>query len=111
MDLQLAGRVVIITGGASGIGRATAGYFQREGARLVLADLQPAALATAVAELRAAGYTSDNLVRKSFRLQVMSSRAPFFNMSEKWPPAIGLTSFTRLRLTITARLTRMKPAS
>ena len=55
MDLQLAGRVVIVTGGASGIGRATAGHFQREGARLVLADLQPAALATAVAELRAAG--------------------------------------------------------
>src|SRR6266404_7562994 len=55
MDLQVAGRVVIVTGGASGIGRATAGHFQREGARLVLADLQPAALATAVAELRAAG--------------------------------------------------------
>ena len=44
MDLQLAGRVVIITGGASGIGRATADYFRREGARLVLADLQPSAL-------------------------------------------------------------------
>src|SRR5438552_3021893 len=40
MDLQLAGRIVTITGGASGIGRATAGYFQREGARLVLADLR-----------------------------------------------------------------------
>ncbi len=55
MDLQLAGRIVIITGGASGIGRATAEHFRREGARLVLADLQPAALATAVAELRTAG--------------------------------------------------------
>ncbi len=55
MDLQLAGRVVIITGGASGIGRATAEYFRREGARLVLADLQPVALETAGAELRAAG--------------------------------------------------------
>ena len=55
MDLQLAGRVVVITGGASGIGRATAEYFRREGARLVLADLQPVALETAGAELRAAG--------------------------------------------------------
>ncbi len=55
MDLQLAGRVVIITGAASGIGRATAEYFRREGARLVLADLQPVALETAGAELRAAG--------------------------------------------------------
>jgi NAD(P)-dependent dehydrogenase (short-subunit alcohol dehydrogenase family) len=55
MDLQLAGQVVIITGGASGIGRSTAEYFRREGARLVLGDAQAAALAAAVAELRAAG--------------------------------------------------------
>lgn len=57
MDLQLANQVVIITGGASGIGRTTAEYFRREGARLVLADAQAAALETAVAALRAAGAT------------------------------------------------------
>jgi NAD(P)-dependent dehydrogenase (short-subunit alcohol dehydrogenase family) len=55
MDLQLANQVVIITGGASGIGRTTAEYFRREGARLVLADAQVAALEQAVRELRAAG--------------------------------------------------------
>src|SRR5262245_21215330 len=55
MDLHLEGRVVIITGGASGIGRATAEYFRREGARLVLADMQEAALQQAAAELRGGG--------------------------------------------------------
>ena len=55
MDLHLKDQVVIITGGASGIGRTTAEYFRREGARLVLADAQGPALHQAVAELRAAG--------------------------------------------------------
>jgi len=55
MELHLAGRVAIITGAASGIGRTTAEYFRRERARLVLADAQAPALAQAVGELRAAG--------------------------------------------------------
>ena len=38
---RLEGRVAIITGGASGIGRATARRFAEEGAHLVLADLNP----------------------------------------------------------------------
>jgi 2-hydroxycyclohexanecarboxyl-CoA dehydrogenase len=55
MDLHLTNQVVIITGGASGIGRTTAEYFRREGARLVLGDAQGPALQQAVADLRAAG--------------------------------------------------------
>jgi NAD(P)-dependent dehydrogenase (short-subunit alcohol dehydrogenase family) len=41
----LDGKVAIITGAASGIGRATALIFAREGAKLVLADLQEEAVA------------------------------------------------------------------
>jgi NAD(P)-dependent dehydrogenase (short-subunit alcohol dehydrogenase family) len=55
MDLELQERVVVVTGGASGIGRVTATSFAREGARLVLGDVQRDALDGAVAELQAAG--------------------------------------------------------
>ena len=36
---RLRGRIAVITGAAAGIGRATAELFAREGARLVLADV------------------------------------------------------------------------
>lgn len=44
-------RVAVITGAASGIGRATAERFAREGARLVLADRDEKNLKTVVAEI------------------------------------------------------------
>ena len=40
--MQLQNSVAVITGGASGIGRATAELFAREGARVVIADLNGA---------------------------------------------------------------------
>lgn len=39
MDLKLNDKVVIVTGGAAGIGRATAARFQAEGARVVVWDI------------------------------------------------------------------------
>jgi NAD(P)-dependent dehydrogenase (short-subunit alcohol dehydrogenase family) len=50
----LSGRVAIITGAASGIGRATALLFAREGARLVIAD-RAAAIADTADLIRAEG--------------------------------------------------------
>ena len=52
---QLAGRVAVVTGAASGIGRALAGRFAAEGMRCVLADIEDDALGRAVAELRESG--------------------------------------------------------
>ena len=47
----LAGRVALVTGGAGGIGQAVVRRFLGEGACVVLADIDPAALDAAVAEL------------------------------------------------------------
>jgi NAD(P)-dependent dehydrogenase (short-subunit alcohol dehydrogenase family) len=45
----------VITGGASGLGRAMADRFAREGMRIVLADVEPTALARAEADMKTAG--------------------------------------------------------
>ncbi len=49
------GKVAVITGGASGIGLATARALARAGARIVLADIESTALDKAAAELAATG--------------------------------------------------------
>ena len=53
MDSKLKGRVAVITGGASGLGRATAERFAAEGADLVLADLNVRAGEEAAAAISA----------------------------------------------------------
>src|SRR3954467_5818052 len=52
---ELAGKVAVITGGASGIGRALAEAFLSEGMRVLLGDLDPIGLAKTTDELRAHG--------------------------------------------------------
>ena len=58
MSGQLAGKVAIITGAGSGIGRATALLFAREGARLVLGDKTEAVFETARSVVEAGGAAS-----------------------------------------------------
>jgi NAD(P)-dependent dehydrogenase (short-subunit alcohol dehydrogenase family) len=51
MDLHLGGKVAIITGGASGLGRCAAEYMRREGVHLMLADLGGERLEKAASEI------------------------------------------------------------
>ncbi len=53
--MRLDGKVTIITGGGSGMGRTAADLFAREGARVVVADFSEASGEAAAAAVRAAG--------------------------------------------------------
>jgi NAD(P)-dependent dehydrogenase (short-subunit alcohol dehydrogenase family) len=55
--MLLEGKVAIVTGAGSGIGRAAALRFAREGARVVVADLNAESARTVVEEIQAAGGT------------------------------------------------------
>jgi 3-oxoacyl-[acyl-carrier protein] reductase len=77
--MRLENRVAIITGAASGIGLATAKRFVREGARVVVADIDGERVAAAVAALgagegRALGLRVDVTDRASVDAMVAATR-------------------------------------
>ena len=53
---SLRDRVVLVTGGASGIGAEEVRHFARQGARVAFLDLQDDAAVALVDELRSAGH-------------------------------------------------------
>ena len=53
---DFAGKVAVVTGAASGIGRATATRFAEEGMKVVLADIEEPALDSVVGDLKSAGH-------------------------------------------------------
>ncbi len=59
---RLSDRVVIVTGAASGIGRATVSRLAAEGAKVLAADVTPEALEDSVAEASAAATTGGEVV-------------------------------------------------
>jgi NAD(P)-dependent dehydrogenase (short-subunit alcohol dehydrogenase family) len=79
---DLRGKTAFVTGGASGIGLAMAEAFGREGMNVMIADIEPAALAKAVDELRAKqvraeGVVADVASRDSLRAAALQTIAKF----------------------------------
>jgi NAD(P)-dependent dehydrogenase (short-subunit alcohol dehydrogenase family) len=72
---RLRGRVALVTGGASGIGRETARRFVAEGARVVLGDRNEALLAEARAELGDACATAACDVRREPEVEALAELA------------------------------------
>jgi len=52
---KLAGKITLVTGGGTGIGRATALLFAQEGATVIVSGRRIAPLETVVGEIEAAG--------------------------------------------------------
>ena len=53
---EFKGKVAVVTGAASGMGRGLAERFAREGMKVVLADVEEPALNTSVEELQRQGF-------------------------------------------------------
>jgi len=70
-------KVAVITGGASGIGRAMAERFAREGMKIVLADIEAPALEATVAAMKADGATVIGVltdVSKSEQIEALAAQ-------------------------------------
>jgi NAD(P)-dependent dehydrogenase (short-subunit alcohol dehydrogenase family) len=77
MSGRLQGKVAIITGAGSGIGRAAAILFAQEGARLILADLDNADQTAAEIGEAARAYTADAAEEDSVRRLVRQAQEHF----------------------------------
>src|SRR4051794_7296139 len=82
MRLGLENRVVIVTGGAAGIGRATAARFREEGAKVVVWDLPD----VDVSKADAVNAAADAVAREHGRIDVLVNNAGILRDAQlvKW---------------------------
>ncbi|MSO98912.1 MAG: bifunctional aldolase/short-chain dehydrogenase [Rhodospirillaceae bacterium] len=101
---KLARHVVVVTGGASGIGRATAQAFKREGAEVVLLDIADEPLALAAKALKCDGFVCDVTNTQSVKDAFSKIAARFggvdivvSNAGRAWQGKIGTVDEQTLR--------------
>jgi len=95
--LDFNNKVAVITGGASGVGKAIAERLGREGVRLVLADMERGALETAVAELGARGFDVFGQLTDVTRYESVEKLADLGPVDTTIPSATGRNRCARSR--------------
>ncbi len=73
--MRLEGKVMVVTGAAGGIGRATAERLLEEGGRVVIADLDPSRLEAIAAELGCLWCQLDVTDPESWGLSIESTES------------------------------------
>jgi 3-oxoacyl-[acyl-carrier protein] reductase len=99
--VRLRGKVSIITGGAQGIGFATAQKFADEGAIVIVADLKPEAVESAVQELRRRSATAEgfavDVTRRAQIDEMVASLKTRFGRIDVLVNNAGITQDARLQ--------------
>ena len=97
-EYSLAGKTAVITGGAAGIGHATAEFFGKKGVNLVLADLNPKvdAIAKTIAEnaIGVAGDATDG----AYRQRVLDEAVKAFGQVDILVNCAGIVALEKAEL-------------
>jgi NAD(P)-dependent dehydrogenase (short-subunit alcohol dehydrogenase family) len=97
-DYSLAGKTAIITGGAAGIGRATAEFFAKKGANLALADLNPDVDGIAKSLGAKNIGLPGNVCHRSYREEVIDAAVKTFGGADILVNSAGIVALEKAEL-------------